>query len=338
MAIEKITYNGDSKVIKHICTVINAIIDSEGGGGSTASSVSYDNTVSGLTATDVQDAIDEVVSDIPDMTNVAYKNVNNAFTANQTIDRADGTTSNPGSSGLTIGNNIPNGTEGNSRASMRMYGNREYYVDIRARSITENRVIELPDNGGTFALTDDIPTDFVSKANGGTFGGNVRVDRADGTISTDGESTFYVGNATASGTAGNSRGRIRVYSNTEKYVDFRASDNQTANRAIYFPDKAGTLALDSDCLKVNILSATSSALTAYTYSIGGYFGEIYFSNMTGYDASLTSRTKFYVVTSCYLSTNSSVNGIATIRGSRDRVLINGNGAYTYYVEVAQIYV
>lgn len=40
-----------------------------GGGGGTAASVTYDNTVSGLTATNVQDAIDEVVSDISSVRN-----------------------------------------------------------------------------------------------------------------------------------------------------------------------------------------------------------------------------------------------------------------------------
>ena len=43
------------------------IIDANwgGGGGGSASDVTYDNTSSGLTATNVQDAIDEVVGDIP---------------------------------------------------------------------------------------------------------------------------------------------------------------------------------------------------------------------------------------------------------------------------------
>ena len=44
------------------------IIDANMGGGSggTASDITYDNTDSGLSATNVQDAIDEVVGDIPD--------------------------------------------------------------------------------------------------------------------------------------------------------------------------------------------------------------------------------------------------------------------------------
>ena len=37
-----------------------------GGGGGTASDITYDGTSSGLSSTNVQDAIDEVVGDIPD--------------------------------------------------------------------------------------------------------------------------------------------------------------------------------------------------------------------------------------------------------------------------------
>ncbi len=44
---------------------IDEIAQGGGGGGTAASAVSYDNTVSGLTATNVQDAIDEVYGDIP---------------------------------------------------------------------------------------------------------------------------------------------------------------------------------------------------------------------------------------------------------------------------------
>ncbi len=41
------------------------VLGTVGGGGGTASDITYDNTSSGLTATDVQDAIDELASNIP---------------------------------------------------------------------------------------------------------------------------------------------------------------------------------------------------------------------------------------------------------------------------------
>lgn len=52
------------------------------GGGVAASSVSYDNTTSGLTATNVQAAIDEVKADIPDnAADVTYSNTSSGLTA-----------------------------------------------------------------------------------------------------------------------------------------------------------------------------------------------------------------------------------------------------------------
>jgi hypothetical protein len=68
-------------------SAIDEIAQGGGGGGTAASAVSYDNTGSGLTATDVQDAIDEVYGDIP--------TVPSAYTSNPAM---DGTAS-PGSSG-----------------------------------------------------------------------------------------------------------------------------------------------------------------------------------------------------------------------------------------------
>lgn len=54
----------------------------KGSGGGSAADVSYDNTSSGLTATDVQDAIDEVVGLIPDgADDVSYDNTSSGLTA-----------------------------------------------------------------------------------------------------------------------------------------------------------------------------------------------------------------------------------------------------------------
>ena len=65
MALKKITYNGSSKVIINLCKMVNQLIDA---GSPSASDVSYDNTGSGLSADDVQEAIDEVYGDIPTKT------------------------------------------------------------------------------------------------------------------------------------------------------------------------------------------------------------------------------------------------------------------------------
>jgi hypothetical protein len=56
-----ITFNGNAY---DLATLLSANFFFEVSGGGTAASISYDNTISGLTATDVQDAIDELANDI----------------------------------------------------------------------------------------------------------------------------------------------------------------------------------------------------------------------------------------------------------------------------------
>lgn len=61
-----------------------------GGGSSNAAGISYDNTGSGLTASNVQDAIDEVVSDIPaNAAALSYDNTGSGLTASNVQDAID---------------------------------------------------------------------------------------------------------------------------------------------------------------------------------------------------------------------------------------------------------
>lgn len=50
--------------IKESIDLLEKRVDNAGGGGTTAANVSYDNTTSSLTATNVQAAIDEVAAGI----------------------------------------------------------------------------------------------------------------------------------------------------------------------------------------------------------------------------------------------------------------------------------
>jgi len=84
----------------------------------------------------------------------------NTFTKNQTIDHADGTTTDVGESVLILGNNIASGTEGNSQGTLTLYGEGDEYTCLRASNSTDARDIELPDKSGTVALTDDIPANI----------------------------------------------------------------------------------------------------------------------------------------------------------------------------------
>lgn len=58
----------------------------QGGGGGSADTVSYDNTSSGLDATNVQDAIDEVVSDIESVENTVVNLDGLSYKTNDTVD------------------------------------------------------------------------------------------------------------------------------------------------------------------------------------------------------------------------------------------------------------
>lgn len=70
---------------KTIIGAINEIYAEIGGGdGMDASEVSYDNTDSGLTATDVQAAIDEVYAAIPSVPTSSFEIVRGTLTAGQT--------------------------------------------------------------------------------------------------------------------------------------------------------------------------------------------------------------------------------------------------------------
>ena len=245
MAIEKLSYNGDSKVIKHICTVINALIDSGGGGGSTASSVSYDNTVSGLTATDVQDAIDEVVADIP--TDFVPASTGGTFSGNVTIDRANGTISTVGNSVLLLGNNKGSGTDKNSKGSIGVYSSGGKKLDLSAiDNLSTDRYIIFPDSDGYVALTSDIPTNVAHTNTDNNFSTNQTIDRANGTAGTVGYSQIVLGNNKASSVAGNSSGTILTYSNSGTYAAIRNNDSQTSNIELRLPTSGGTLALTTD--------------------------------------------------------------------------------------------
>ena len=132
--------------------------------------------------------------------------------------------------------------------------------------------IQFQNKSGTVALTSDIPAADDHKVtqnnltSGGTFpvilGGNssaatvtdyvnkkydaLRLGVAIGTTSADGYGELLVGNATASGTAGNAYGQISIYSSNTAGAVLRASST-TSWRAFYFPgDKGGTLAVTTD--------------------------------------------------------------------------------------------
>ena len=78
-----------------------------------------------------------------------------------------------------------------------------------------------------------------------TLGGLKYISTA-GTTSAVGTAVLQLGNATASGTANNEKGVIRLYGTGATYYTDIVSGTPTANRTITLPNKTGTVALTSD--------------------------------------------------------------------------------------------
>lgn len=119
----------------------------------------------------------------------------------------------------------------------------------------------------------------VSKS-GDTMSGNLIIDQANGTTSTAGSSAIKIGNATPTGTAGNSYGIIHLCSNTAYRANITAP-NFTADRNINMPNGTGTLALKEDFAwtamsatagtNITNLSVNYNALAGNRYLIKGSF-------------------------------------------------------------------
>ena len=249
-----------------------------------AENVTYDNSQSGLSATKVQGAIDEVATPtfteastraniasgetIPtlfgkikkwftDLPSMFVSKSGDTMSGNLQVDRQDGTVSEYGKSYLIAGNTIAEGTAKNSRGILRLYDRSTRFANVIADELTANRTITLPNENGTVALTNDIPTDFVSKSNGGTFSSavtvngdivgraHIKVDRQNGTTSSVGDSYVMIGNSISSGTAKNSKGILRLYSNGTNYVQLLSTPSLTGNRNADLPDKNGNVQVNN---------------------------------------------------------------------------------------------
>lgn len=88
----------------------------------------------------------------------------------------------------------------------------------------------------------------------------------EGTASAQGEALIQIGNSTATGTAGNKRGRLRLYSSSSGWADFTLTAT-TGNYTLTLPAATGTVALTSS----NVASATKlqTARTLWGQSFNG---------------------------------------------------------------------
>lgn len=78
------------------------------------------------------------------------------YDTNFTYTGTKGTTTNVGTSVLTLGNNIGSGTADNERGQLVLYGNNTHKVTIQSNNPTSDIEVTLPNSAGTLATTDDI--------------------------------------------------------------------------------------------------------------------------------------------------------------------------------------
>lgn len=113
---------------------------------------------------------------------------------------------------------------------------------------------------GTFITDSTTGNKYIRSNNGFAY------YSLEGTASAQGEALIRLGNSTATGTAGNKRGRLRLYSSSSGWIDFTATAS-TSNFTFTFPAATGTVALTSS----NVASATKlqTARTLWGQSFNG---------------------------------------------------------------------
>ena len=97
-----------------------------------------------------------------------------------------------------------------------------------------------------------------------------------GTTSEVGLAQLTLGNSTASGTANNKRGQLKLYGTNDNYV-LLEYEGTSYNRLITFPDKAGTVALTSDIPSIPTITDTYSSTSS-----NGMSGKAVASALSGY--------------------------------------------------------
>lgn len=197
--------------------------------------------------------------------------VANASTSwtNGTASTTEGTKGTQGYFNLTLGNataissTLGSGA-GNSRGRIYMYGTSKYYTAIVSSAGSSHKTVTIPNYTGNMLLsttTETKPTSatsynipfYTSAGNIVGYNNGFRYNTLEGTASATGHSSLYLGNSTASGTAGNQRGRILLYGTNDKYTMVYARPSYNAN--FYLP--AGESADDSMYAVWNPNSATA---------------------------------------------------------------------------------
>ena len=114
------------------------------------------NIATGDTYSTILGKIKKWFTDIP---NLFVSKSGDTMSGDLTIDKHSGTSGAVSTSDLILGNNIPQGTAGNSLGRIDIYGNGQYRERLYCDALTANRNVALPDKSGTIALISDFGWD-----------------------------------------------------------------------------------------------------------------------------------------------------------------------------------
>lgn len=97
-------------------------------------------------------------------------------------------------------------------------------------------------------IQDEIIDNMVPKT-GGTFRGNITIDKASGSPGSNNYSVMILGNTTPKTSEGHSTGIIDLCGNQSYYAELSPAQTMAANRYIALPDASGTIALNENTFK-----------------------------------------------------------------------------------------
>lgn len=182
----------------------------------------------------------------------------------------------------------------------------------------------------------DIPSMFVSKS-GDTMSGNLIVDKQDGTASAIGNSHIRLGNATAEGTAKNSRGVLRLYGRTNKYAEIFDDKGLTDNRALKIPNKNGEITVN--IFAITKYSYNNQSVTLYISGGWDRYGILMFGNANG--ASIVGTILIepsdygYVKSPVTVLRNGSPLSLTVTKNNDDSITISGLSEWGNYTFISQ---
>lgn len=207
-----------------------------------------------------------------------------------------------------------------TKMAMRLYGS-EGFTDW---AVPTPFAINMSETNPTSGTTYRVPFRLNGASEIG-YNDGLRYATSEGTTSTKGYGTLYLGNSIATGTAGNKTGRILLYGDKSGYTYLTPGNSDTSNITVYLPSSGGTLALQSDVDNKLPLSGGTLTSTLYTSSVRprsdiehnlGY-STVAYKNTYSEIYNIQSSGHRYGVLYMSAAGTTSVNGVGRLRLGND---------------------